>query len=90
MNDVDAGLLKPLLPLLRQLREIKGLREARPGVFQLKGAAFLQFRQVDQSLVAELRRPGGTALDRYALDTPSAQRKLVDDAKRRVARSDDE
>ena len=90
MAHADQAALQRLLPLLRQLREIKGLREARPGVFQLKGSPFIQFLEQDGALVAELKKAAGSGFDRYPVDEPAGQRKLVDDAKRRVSRSDED
>ena len=87
MAHADAKALEPLLPLLRQLREIKGLKEMKPGIFYLRGAAFLHFHDDQGSLVADLKRASGSGFDRYPLATPQAQRKLVDDAKRRANRS---
>ena len=82
--------LRPLLPLLRQLREIKGVREARPGVFQLRGKTFLTFRLEGTALQAELIKPGGAGFDRFAVAEPPQQRKLVDEAKLRAKRLDEE
>ncbi len=90
MAHADDAALQRLLPLLRQLREIKGLREMTPGTFYLKGSAFIQFHDEGGALVAELKRAGGSGIDRYPVDAPPAQRKLVDDAKRRVARSEED
>jgi hypothetical protein len=81
--------LKKLQPVLRQLREIKGLREMKPGIFYLKGGAFLHFHDEAGALFGDLKRARG-GFDRYAVDTPVGQRKLLDDAKRRVDRGDDE
>jgi len=81
--------LKKLQPVLRQLREIKGLREMKPGIFYLKGSAFIHFHDEAGALVADLKRARG-GFDRYPVDTPVGQRKLLDDAKRRVDRGDDE
>ncbi len=90
MATADPSVLQALLPLLRQLRDIKGLRETRPGVFQLRGSPFIQF-QVDAGVpVAELKKAGGSGFERYALATPAQQRKLIDDARRRAARSDED
>ena len=89
MAHADAAALQHLLPLLRQLRDIKELREKSPGVFYLGGSAFLHFHaEAGGVLVADLKRARG-GFDRYPVDTPIAQRKLVDDARRRVARDDD-
>ncbi len=90
MARADAAALQRLLPLLRQLREITGLREAQPGVFHLKGSAFIHFHDDAGALFADLKKAGGSGFDRYGVDTPTGQRKLVDDARRRVARSDDD
>ena len=90
MAAVDPATLHALLPLLRQLRDIKGVRVARPGVFQLRGNLFLQF-QVDAGVaVAELKKAGGSGFERYALETAVQQRRLIDDAKRRAARADED
>ena len=90
MAHTDEAALKPLLPLLRQLREIKALREMKPGIFYLKGSAFIHFHIDVGGLVADLKKAGGGGFDRYAVDTPGGQRKLVDDAKRRVSRNDED
>jgi hypothetical protein len=90
MPPADSESLKPLQMVLRQLREIKSLREASPGVFHCRGLVFVQFQVNDGVVIAELRKPGGRGFDRYAVGTAPGQRKLVDDAKRRAANVDDE
>jgi len=90
MAHADEAALERLLPLLRQLREIKGLREMKPGIFYLKGSAFIHFHDEAGALVADLKKAGGSGFDRYAVDSPPGQRKLVDDAKRRVNRNEDD
>ena len=82
--------LKPLEPLLRQLRDIKGLKEVKSGIFYCRGAAFLHFHDEQGTLVADLKKPGGSGFDCYPVGTPAAQRKLADDAKRRSGRGDDD
>ncbi|HEY4068568.1 MAG TPA: hypothetical protein VGM74_16820 [Burkholderiaceae bacterium] len=89
MAHADEAALKQLLPLLRQLREIKGLKEMRPGTFHQKGSLLLQFHEEAGALFGDLKRSRG-GVDRYPVDTPVGQRKLLDDAKRRVDRGDDE
>jgi hypothetical protein len=86
----DDETLKTLLPLLRQLREIKGVKEARPGAFTLRGAAFIELQADGGTLWAQLKKAGGAGFDRYPLATAPEQRKLVDDAKRRAAALDDD
>ena len=89
MPHADEAALTALTPLLRQLREIKGLREMKPGIFYLKGNAFLHFHTEAGTLSAHLKRARG-GFDRYPVNTPVGQRKLLDDAKRRADRGDDE
>lgn len=90
MAHADEAALARLLPVLRQLRDIKGLREMKPGIFYLKGGAFIHFHDEAGALVADLKKAGGSGFDRYPVDTAPGQRKLVDDAKRRVARLDED
>ena len=82
--------LQSLLELLRQLRGISGLREDKPGIFHLRGVAFVHFHNDGGTLVADLKKKGGTGFDRYPVATPVQQRKLVDDAKRRASGRDDD
>ena len=89
MAHADEEALKRLLPLIRQLRETKGLKEMKPGIFYLKGSAFLHFHDDAGALFGDLKR-SRSGFDRYAVDTPAGQRKLLDDARRRVDRGDDE
>ncbi|NUZ05599.1 hypothetical protein [Piscinibacter koreensis] len=86
----DDDTLKTLLPLLRQLREIKGVREARPGAFTVRGASFINLQAEAGQVWAEMKKAGGAGFDRYPLATPPEHRKLVDDARRRAAALDDE
>jgi len=90
MADASPEALRPLLPLLRQLREIKGVQEKQPGVFYARLDAFLRFHDDAGVLRAELKKPGGAGWDRFALATAADQRKLVDEAKLRARRFDDE
>lgn len=89
MAHVDDAALARLLPLLRQLSAVPGLREMKPGIFYLKGSAFIHFHDEAGALFADLKRARG-GFDRYAVDTPVGQRKLLDDAKRRADRGEDE
>ena len=81
--------LQAVLPLLRQLREIKTLKEKQPGIFYCRSAAFLHFHEEAGSLVADLKKTSGTGFDRYPLTSPLAQRELLEDAKLRADRADD-
>ncbi len=90
MARADAAALQTLLPLLRQLREVKGLKEVQPGVFSARRDAFIHFHDEGGVLHADMKKPGGSGFDRYPLTTAVDQRKLVDDAKLRARRFDDE
>jgi hypothetical protein len=90
MAHADEAALARLLPLLRQLRSIPGLREMKPGIFYLKGSAFIHFHDEGGALVADLKKAGGSGFERYPVETVTGQRKLVDDARRRVARQDED
>ena len=90
MARAEAEALQMLLPILRQLREIKGVQEIRPGIFHVRRDAFIHFHDEAGALYAELKKPGGAGFDRYPLETAAQQRKLVDDARLRAMRLDDE
>ena len=90
MSHASEAALQRLLPLLRQLRGVTGLREVKPGTFHFRGTAFVHFHEQDGAILADLKKFGGTAFDRYPVDSPVGQRKLFEDAKRRVLRADDE
>ena len=89
MARADAEALRALQPLLRQLREIKGVKEKQPGVFAHQDA-FIQFHDEGGVLHAKLKKAGGAGFDRFALATPAEQRKLVDEARLRARRLDEE
>ena len=90
MAHADATALQAIQPVLRQLREIKGVREMKPGIFYIRGDAFAHFHQDGGVLHADLKKPGGSGFDRYPIDTAPQQRKFVDDAQLRAGRLDDE
>ena len=90
MSRADAEALRALLPVLRQLREIKGVKETQPGVFHARRDAFIHFHDEGGVLHAELKKPGGSGFDRFALATPADHRKLVDEARLRARRLEEE
>ena len=90
MARAGAEALRPLLPILRQLREIKGVKETQPGQFHARRDAFIEFHDEGGVVHAELKKPGGAGFDRFPLATPAEQRKLVDEAKLRARRFDDD
>ncbi len=93
MTSLDGDTLAALAPLRRQLRELKGLTEARPGVFTYGGMPFLEFlTAVDGTVHAELRNAntGSAAVTRLAAGTALETRKVLDEARRRLARLTDD
>jgi hypothetical protein len=90
MAHADSTVLQALQPVLRQLREIKGVREVRPGIFHIRGSAFAHFHNDNGVLYADLKMPGGSGFDRYPLDTAPHQRKFIEEARLRAGRLDDE
>ena len=59
MARADAEALRSLLPVLRQLREIKGLQEKQPGIFYARRDAFIHFHEEGGVVHADLKKPGG-------------------------------
>lgn len=82
--------LKALSPLLRQLREIKGVKETQPGTFYARRDAYIHFHDDDGRLSADLKKPGGAGFDRFPLASAPEQRTFVDEAKLRARRFDDD
>ena len=90
MARAEAEALQKLLPVLRQLRDIKGVQETRPGIFYARRDAFIHFHDEGGALHADLKKAGGAGFDRYPLATPAQRRKLVEDAKLRAKRLEEE
>ena len=74
--------------LRRQLRDIKGLTEKRSGVFEAGGRPLVELHFENGAVVALLRSRHGDT--RHPLATPVDQRKLVDEARRRMLERDDD
>ncbi|MEO8078990.1 MAG: hypothetical protein ABI641_00575 [Caldimonas sp.] len=90
MARAEADALRALLPVLRQLRELKGVKEIRPGVFHARRDAFIHFHDDGGALFADLKKPGGSGFDRFALATAVEQRKFVEEATLRARRFDED
>jgi hypothetical protein len=82
--------LAKLQETIRQLRTTPQVREKQPGVFHLAGQAFVHFHETDGRLHADLKKLSGTGFDAFPVDTAPEQRKFIDEAKRRAAKSTDE
>ena len=68
MKHAGAGALEALSDLLESLRTRAALVERRPGIFYLKGKAFLHFHEDRAGLFADLRR--GSGWERLPADSP--------------------
>jgi len=58
MKHAGANALAALTELLERLRSRAGLVERRPGIFYVKGKAFLHFHEDPAGLFADLRENG--------------------------------
>jgi hypothetical protein len=94
MVALDSDSLNEVSELRRQLRALKGLTETRPGVFTYGGMPFLEFHKgAGGGLVeVELRNAntGSAAVTRLGASTPLESRKVLDEARRRLARLTDD
>ena len=90
MARAEAEALKGLAPLLRQLREIKGVAEKSTGVYYARRDAFVHFHDEAGVLSADLKKPGGSGFDRFLLATPAEQRRFIDEARLRARRFEEE
>ena len=91
MPRAGAETLGTLLPVLRQLREIRGVKETQPGTFYARRDAYIHFHEEEGGgAYADLKKPGGSGFDRFPLTTAAEQRRFVDEAKLRARRFDDD
>lgn len=90
MARADADALRTLTSELRQLRDIKGVQEIAPGTFTCRREPFASIHDDDGILSADLKKAGGSGFDRYPLANAAERRRLVDDAKLRARRLDDD
>lgn len=88
----DSSVLARYATVRRQLRDVPGLTEKRPGVYAAGSTPVVEFDQgADGSVALVLKRPvSSSAATRFAADDPVATRKLVDELKRIVARLADD
>lgn len=91
MTQPDADTLARLAPLRRQLRDVRGIVESRAGLFACAGKPFIELVVRDAKVIAELRSQGAAGgVLRFSVEDPTEARKLVDEARRRVGRMDDD
>jgi hypothetical protein len=76
VKHAGAAALGRLAGLLRSLRLRDALREKQPGIFYVKGRAFLHFHEDRAGLFADLRQ--GDAWRRLPVDGPDDCARLLD------------
>lgn len=76
MRHAGPATLARITPLLEDLRARPALRETRPGVFALKGRAFLHFHDDPSGVFADVRL--ADEFVRLRVDTASEQADLLD------------
>ena len=77
MKHAAAGALEALGDLLVSLRARTGLVEKRPGIFYVKGRAFLHFHEDGTGLFADLRQGGGD-WQRFPVNSPAERAGLLE------------
>lgn len=75
MKHAGAGALASLEPLLKRLRNFGVLKEKSPGVFYLRGKAFLHFHEDPAGLFADARL--GEDFIRSRIQTAAEQKTFV-------------
>lgn len=76
MRHAGPDVLARIAPLLGELRARPALREARPGVFELKSRAFLHFHDDPRGIFADVRL--ADAFVRLPVVTEAQQADLLD------------
>jgi len=76
MKHAAAGALEALSDLLVNLRARTGLVEKRPGIFYVKGRAFLHFHEDRAGLFADLRQGGDW--QRFPVNSSDERAELLD------------
>ena len=76
MRHITPERLADLEPLLRQLRQVAGLIERKPGVFYRRSRAFLHFHEDPAGLFADVRF--AHEFDRHRVSTAREQAALLE------------
>lgn len=84
MARASKATLAELAGLLERVRSIAGLTEKNAGIFYWKREPMLHFHDNGGNVVAHLKAAEG-GFDEFAVDTASAQAKLVAELMRRCA-----
>jgi hypothetical protein len=75
MKHAGAGALETLSDLLEGLRTRTALAERRPGIFYVRGKAFLHFHEDPAGLFADLRRDNDW--QRFQVNSPGERAELL-------------
>jgi hypothetical protein len=83
MKHAGGGTLKELAPLLEKIRALEGPVERKPGIFYLKGIAFLHFHEDPAGLFADVKSAGGWTRVKVSPKLPAQVRKALASFERR-------
>jgi hypothetical protein len=75
MKHAGAAALETLSDLLERLRTRTALAERRPGIFYVRGKAFLHFHEDPAGLFADLRRDNDW--QRFQVNSPGERAELL-------------
>ncbi|MDO8899959.1 MAG: hypothetical protein Q7V15_01235 [Phenylobacterium sp.] len=81
MRHARAEALDQLEPLLSELRQLPGMKEAARGVFYRRGRAFLHFHEDAAGLFADLRADGAPAFERFDVTAEAGRAALLSAAR---------
>ncbi len=76
MRHITPGRLSDVAALLDELRRVDGLQERSPGIFYVRGRAFLHFHEDGDDVYADVRLDGA-AFDRRRVTTRREQTALA-------------
>lgn len=77
MKHATPAALQNITALLQALRVLPGLVERKPGIFYVKGQAYLHFHEDPAGLFAD-GKLDGTSFERYALNSEDERRIFLD------------
>ncbi len=76
MKHAGPECLERLAAVRAALASMPGLIERKPGIFYLRGAAFLHFHEDPTGVFADAKT-GGTDFDRWSVNTPEDESALL-------------
>jgi hypothetical protein len=83
LRHADSATLDRLEALLSQLRQIRGLKEVRRGVFYRRSKAFMHFHDDPSGLYADVRLH--EEFERYRVDSEDEQRFILTEIRKSLS-----